>query len=316
VQQGVAGAGGLRAARVLAALVVSGAATAVADVRPSDISRPADEQGYGPGYGTRTTQYEGELAFYFGDEGDAGEALTLAPLVRVISPLSRHEVELMWGFVYHSASGGVDGDLETFKLGNPFLSWYYAWRTLPRQIRVGFGVAAPAATLRGDESRLDELIDLEAYGHAAAMWGQRDQWLWLPETLSLVPHFDIYFRHAFGLVWGGQVKVANLIGIGDIPDLNDGYDLAPQLDLEAAYELTWARFLLRASYVRRLLSEADDVDQITVEPDMRFRLGPVDLLARLTIPVDEPAGFAFGEGGVWGAHIGVASPTERRLPEE
>lgn len=300
----------------LAGSILLAAAPAAAETRPSDINRPADEQGFGPGYGSRGTQYEGELAFHFGETDLGADAFSLAPMLRIISPLSRHEVELVVGGIYHSLDGGAGGDVSTFRFANPFLGWFYAWRTLPRQIRVGLGVTAPVSTLRDEDTLLDRLADLSAYGHGLGMWGGRDQWLWLPETLAVVPHFDIYFRHAFGLVWGGQVKLGNLIGLGDLPELNDGYDLAAQVDLEASYELAWARMTLRASYSRRLLADLDDVDQITVEPDFRFRLGAVDLLARLTIPVDEPAGFAFGDGGIWGVHIGVGSPTERRLPEE
>ncbi len=292
------------------------AAPAWAEVRPSDLIRPADAVGFGPGYGRRVTSYELEVGF-FTDSNDVQDLFLISPLVRVVQPVRANEVELVWGFSAFSITGPAatdpsrEVDQSTVRLANPYLAYHWVWRELPYQVRFGVGLTAPAATLR-EETADDTLIDLLALTYTQGMYGFHEFYLWAPETMSGVLHADGYLREHFGLVYGGQLKLVNMYGFHDV--VNEGYQFAFEAALDVAYELEWARFALRGIYFNFLTSDADDTDQISVEPELRFRLGFADLFARLTMPIDEPAGPAFDEGRVWGAHIGIGSPTERHLP--
>ncbi len=299
------------------ALVVTLAAKpAGAEVRPSELIRPADAAGYGPGYGRRVTSYELEVGFYT-DSTDIQDVFLISPLVRVIQPVRSNEVELLWGFSAFSVTGPAQSDpsreidQSTVRLANPYLAHHWVWRELPYQVRLGVGLTAPAATLR-EETLNDTLVDVVALAATQAMYGHHEFFLWVPETMSAVLHADGYLREHFGLVYGGQINLANMYGFNDL--VNDGYHVGLEVALDVAYELEWARFALRGIYFNALTSDADDTDQISVEPELRFRLGFADLFTRLTMPIDEPSGFAFDEGKIWGAHIGIGSPTERHLP--
>ena len=306
-----------RRAQVLCiALLTTTAGPVAAEVRPSDLVRPANAASYGPGYGRRVTSYQLEIGAFSGSAGDE-DRFAVVPLIRVTQPVRSDEVELIWGFSGFSRSGPAaenpeqSVDQSSVRLANPYLCYQWVWRELPYQIRVGAGLTAPLATLRTEKSA-DTLVDLEALAITQAMHGMQEFFLWTPETISQVIHVDAYMRHHFGLVWGGQANLANQYGFND--DYGNGYQFAAEVDLELAFELEWARFAVRGIYFTAPTSDADDTDQISVEPDLRFRLGAVDLFVRYTLPIDEPFGFGLDDGKVWGAHIGVSTPTERHLP--
>lgn len=309
--------------------VVLGAAPARAEISPFEVTHPVDDTGLGPGYGRRDLQFHLDLGFFFGSAPGAGEAsdgtrliedrLALSPLLRIMQPIGFNEVEFSWGFVWLDVDSDF-GSASTFQLGNAYAAHYWVWRSLERQIRLGLGLGAPTAILR-DERPEQTIADHNALATAAGMNGLRDYWLWVPEGLSGVASFDIYFRYAFGLVWGGQLTLGNVYGLDDTAVTEqlglDGHLLIGQVDLEVAYDTRYVRSGLRASYVTLPLRDdfsRDQNDQINVEAQFRIRLEKVDLVVRFDVPIDEPYGLAFDEGKVWGAHIGLSTPTELRLP--
>lgn len=318
----------LRATAALCATTALGAAPALAEISPHELAHPVDESGLGPGYGRRDLQFHLDVGTYFatltGANGVDEDRLGISPLLRVMQPVGFNEVELSWGFIWLDTR--YDGsEATTFQVGNVYAAHYWVWRTLARQIRLGLGAGAPTAILR-DEQPLQTAIDNQALIVAAGMRGARDYWLWAPETLSGVLHFDFYQRWPFGLVLGGQVIAANLYGFSEEPSTEalglTGYNLVGQVDAEVAFDTRPVRSALRASYVIVPLNEGergwlgpDEIDQINVEAEFRIRLGRADVVLRMDVPIDAPFGFAFGDEGVWGAHIGVSSPTELRLPE-
>ncbi len=319
----------LRSLAALAVAAVFGPSPADAEISPHELTRPAAGIGLGPGYGQRDLQFHLDVGTYFGSfEDEAGfseDRFALSPRLRVMQPVGFNEAELSLGFIWLDKSGDA-GDAQTFQLGNIYAAHYWVWRTLGRQIRLGAGLGAPTAILRDEQPR-QTLIDNEALITAAGMRSGREYWLWTPETGSVVGHFDFYERWPFGLVLGGRLSVAGLYGFDDSPSTVglglEGFNLLAQVDLDVAFDTESVRTMLRASYVLVPLNEGefgwlaqDEIDQIGAEVEFRIRLGRADVVLRLDVPIDAPFGFAFDDGGIWGAHIGVSSPTELRLPEE
>lgn len=319
----------IRSIAAAAALTLLGPGIAAADISPHELTRPAEDLGLGPGYGRRDLQFHLDVGTYVATledgNGFSEEQLGLSPRLRIMQPFGFNEVELSWGFMWLNVDGDA-GEARTFQVGNIYAAHYWVWRTLPRQIRLGLGIGAPTAILR-DEQELQTEIDNDALAVAAGMRGAREYWLWTPETGSVVAHADYYQRFPFGLVVGGQVMAAGLYGFNDTPSTKllglDGFNLVGQIDLDVAYDTPMLRTLVRGSYVVVPLNEGefgwmaqDEIDQINAEVEFRIRLGKADLVLRLDVPIDAPFGFAFDDAGVWGAHIGVSSPTELHLPEE
>lgn len=313
---------------MLAAGLLLWAAPAAAEISPHELTRPFDVEGLGPGYGRRDLQFHLDVGLYAASlqdpAGFSEDRFAISPRLRVFQPVGFNEVELSWGFIWLDMANDAS-QAQTFQIGDIYGAHYWVWRTLERQIRLGIGLGAPTAILR-DERPTQTANDNTTLIVAAGMRGAREYWLWAPETASLVLHGDYYYRWHFGLVLGGQLAVANMYGIDEEAITEElgltGYNLLVQADLEAAYDTRFVRSALRGSYVTVPLSDGpngwlarDDSDQINVEAEFRIRLGRADVVVTMDVPVDEPLGFAFGDQGIWGLHIGVSSPTELRLPE-
>ncbi|MCA9541645.1 MAG: hypothetical protein KC620_22265 [Myxococcales bacterium] len=318
------------AAALATAALLSAPRPAAAEISPADLTRPADSDELGPGYGRNEIQFHLDVGLYLGSAEDgvgySEDRTVISPMLRIFQPVDFNEVEFAWGLSYLSVSGDA-GDNSSFQFGNPFVAWYWAWRTLPQQFRLGLGVTGPLAQLR-DEEPGETAIDLQALTLASYMRARREPWLWWPEGLSGIGHVDYYRRYAFGLVVGGQAMAAAMYSLDDSPFADvlghAGLNFAAEVDLDVAYDTRYVRSMLRASYVTMPLLESDaegvefsydDKDQIGVEVEIRVRLGGADVLARFDVPIDEPGGFAFDDGKVYGAFIGVSSPTDLRLPD-
>lgn len=300
-------------------LVVGLAGSAVAEVRPSDINRPAGEDGLGPGYGGNQTQWALELVGAFGAgtdvQGRALDRLNLAPTIRIATPERRNDVELVWAVLSQRQSFDDNGQTrQELLVSNLHLGYHWAWRTLKRQMRLGLAATLPAATLSSDTA--DEVAEsLDAYTFSRAMRGWRELWLWTPETVTFTGHADLYLRRASGIIIGGQLVTGWMQRVSDSEALAE-QELVVQADLEFIYDFEPVRLMLRASMVALPLTEADDLLQASAEPEARFRLGPIDLVTRLSLPLHAPSGPAFSDGGAFALHVGVASATIPVLPEE
>ena len=295
------------------------AAVAGAEVRPSDINRPVGEDGLGPGYGGNRTQWAVELVGYFGSGTDASgrslDRLNLAPTVRIATPERRNDFELVWALLsQRQAFEDPEETRQQLLAGNLYLGYHWAWRKLTQQLRLGLGATLPAATVPSDS--VDETAEgLDAYAWSRSMRGWRELWLWTPETFTATGHADLYLRRASGLILGGQLVVGWMQRVTDSRAVAES-ELLVQTDLEFIYDSVPARWLVRAGLVALPITEGDDLFQSSLEPEGRFRLGPVDLVVRLTVPLHAPAGPAFTDGGAFAVHLGVANPTAPVLPEE
>ena len=308
--------------RLLAVLLVSVPCFVQAEVRPSDINRPVGEDGLGPGYGSYATQWALELGVFAGTRTDAVrrldvERLQISPMLRLATPAQRNDVEVVLGMVHHRRTFSANDTTESaWRLTNLFLAYHWAWRSLPRQFRLGLGLTLPTAQLpRGD--RISSALALDAYNTRAATVGWREFWLYRPEMFTLTGHVDYYWRDPSGLILGGAAVAGLMLRTSDSPDLPEN-EVVVQADLEIAYDTTYVRSALKAGIVALPIGDpvyvGEDTVQASVEPDFRIRLGGLDLLLRMTIPLNKPAGFAFSNGGFWALHVGVANGTELQLP--
>ncbi|MEE2755756.1 MAG: hypothetical protein VYA30_03805 [Myxococcota bacterium] len=287
--------------------------------------------GLGPGYGQRALQFHLDIHAAFGAEDGATQERTwnaFMPTLKVSQPVGRNEVEVFWAMNRYSQTLTVNGDevsSSTFRLSNPSLTYFFTWRTLSRQLRLGVGATAPIARLRTEKDG-QQVTDLAALSIANSMFGGREQWLWAPDSMSLIMHFDYFFRHRSGFIFGTRMVAAPTTRIGDSFNFNDDgaavdepddFGLFGQADLELAWDTEVVRTAVRGSYSIDALSDAeqDQKDQIASEVELRFRLSNVDLLLGMSLNIDEPGGFSFDDGKVWAMRIGFASPTDLRLPE-
>ena len=300
-----------------------------AEVRPSDIIKPTDEMGLGPGYGQRTLQFHLDIHTAFGSVPGPGQETdwnVFIPALKVSQPVGRNEVEVVWAMARYAqtvTSGGDELSSSTFRLSNPSLTYFFTWRTLSRQLRLGVGGTAPVARLRTEKDG-QQLTDLAALGFARSAFGGREQWLWAPDSMSLLAHFDYLYRSRSGFIAGTRVVAAPSVRVGDSYNFSDGAVSEPddfgvfgQADVELAFDTELLRTALKASYNIDALSDAEQdlKDQISADLEFRIRFETVDLLVGMMMNIDEPAGFSFDDGKVWSARIGFASPTTLRLPE-
>jgi hypothetical protein len=210
-----------------------------------------------------------------------------------------------------------DQTQSTWRLTNLFLAHHWTWRTLAQQYRLGLGVTLPTAQLPSD--RADSAIAQSGYSVRSAMKGWREAWLYAPESAAFTGHADYYWRAPSGLIVGGAVVAGIMVRTSDTPFVPEDL-VVVQAEAEIAYDTRYVRSSLTAGLVSFPVAEeievGDDALQIAIEPDFRIRLGEVDLLLGLTLPIDKPAGFGFSEEGFWAVRIGIANGTSLLLPEE
>lgn len=308
--------------RRLLALLICVPGLAAAEVRPSDINRPVGQDGLGPGYGDYTTQWSLDMVGHFAtlnaDTLSESNLLHLGPLLRLATPFGRNEVDVVIGAFNHRVTvKDTDQTQSMWRLTNLHLAHHWTWRTLAEQTRLGLGLTLPTARLPADAN--DELFAVAAYAMRSQMHGLREAWLYQPGAFSITSHGDYYWRAPSGLIVGGAGTVGVMLDTLDSLYVPDRL-LVLQGEAELAYDTSSVRSSLTVGAAWFPNAEegllADDPLQISVEPEFRFRLGSIDLIVGMSIPIDEPAGFAFSEDGVWAVRVGVANGTSLLLPEE
>lgn len=308
---------------------------AYADVEPSTVALPNGQVGIGPGYGKRDIQFSADLGLHLGHfqaEPEGQSPSGLVGRLAIMHPLKRHEARVEFGFVQYGLTVPVSEevgqdfsvDQSTFRIANPALTYYFPWRNLRRQIRLGLGVTAPLAHLRADRIERTR-ADAFAYEGASAMSGHRNLWLWMPRTFSAIGHFDIYHRTPAGWIVGVELDGAGAIRISDeekhgvsgLTSTPESIDLIAQALLEVAYDALHVRTALTGSYVTAPMKDlpTDERDQIAAGLALRVRLGKADFTTALIVPIDEPGGFALDPDRHWSLVIGFSTGTQRMLPQ-
>ncbi len=182
-------------------------------------------------------------------------------------------------------------------IGNPFLSVHFVQAMEQVNYRIGAGVAIPLATTDGDRGLS------RAFGYQNAI-GNRvgfDRYLWEPDRLGLVIPARIEGLTQ-RVVLGADAAVGALVWTGTGTQDTTYFG---QLAGEIGYQVTETSMI----GLRLLGHWLPDVDlddpsfAFGLEPGFRTQVGQGFLGLRLTIPVDEPYGFAFEQGGNWALSV-------------
>ena len=320
----------------LAVLLLSGLlCPANAEIEPSSVALPDGKKGIGPGYGQRDIQFSSDIGLHLGHfqaELDGRSASALVGRFGIMQPLKRNEVHVEFGFVQYGLTVPSNTDLgqentveqSTFRVSNPAITYYFPWRTLRRQIRLGLGVTAPLAHLRAERIERTR-ADAFAYEGASAMNGHRKLWLWMPRTFSAVGHFDLYHRTPTGWIVGLELDGVGAMRISDeekhgvtgMTSTPESVDLIAQAMVELAYDATHVRTAFTGSYVTAPMKDlpSDQRDQIAAGLALKVRLGKADFNMAIILPIDEPGGFGLDPDRHWSLTFGFSTGTERMLPQ-
>jgi hypothetical protein len=238
-------------------------------------------------------RFWGELGFH------TQEALTVwVPVLGGGYKLSDSlELELVLPFVYGSrdavdpANGNFE-DRSTFVSGDPYVGVNYLRGSGDLRYKVGGGLALPFAP----DSDQGHFLALR---NAAAIRAFQDDYLWQPRTLSLVAPFRL--EYGGRVLFGGDASLALLLPTGD-----DDRDAAIELTLAPGlgFWATPATLLGVRLGLFWVMTEEGDNAQLSLEPNFRQYFGDAFIQGRLTLNLDEPAGFSFQPGGFWGIHFG------------
>jgi hypothetical protein len=240
-----------------------------------------------------------ELATYAGDVGD-GRALLQSPVIGFWHAFSNHFVmSVDWGMAYYRENVGGQSD-RTFRFGAPYLAGYYVGKHGNLKLRLGMALGIPAAVLP-DGGRAREVAHT-AYTMAAASRGGWNIWMWIPEAATLafparlelagaLPHLLLAADVTMGIpiFLRGQGAGFGLQFAGEVGYKSKHVSLGGRLS-----HLWWAA---DTPFLPKFF-------QMALEPFIRVDFGKPFLQARLTMNLNDPWGYAFDGGGIWGFHIG------------
>lgn len=203
-----------------------------------------------------------------------------------------------WGLAINVASSEFSDESETETvIANPFVGFHYLFS---RRASVGVGVAAPAASISNDGGAAQQAF---AYVHAMLMNGAADLWLWAPDTVSVVVPFSFEDRND-SLLYGAESHLALLIPTEDGRDTEVSLHFGGKIGYAGRKARVGVK--LQGVFVSDEVFGDDDQLQLSMAPFFQYRLGRGYLSWRLVMNLDEPAGFAFDDGKVWGMYFGGA----------
>jgi hypothetical protein len=199
----------------------------------------------------------------------------------------RLELEGVLPFAYASTPdpGGDDG----FEIGNPYLGI----NLFDDRLRWSLGVALPLAS--------EDDFGLPLLG-ALVTRGLQDIYLWEQDTFGLVGRLRAEAGNEIVVAFDG----AAIVSIPTSDQDNRDVDVTLQPAGELIIRLTRpTSFGARLSLAWLLTREGDDDAQLALAPFLRHDFGSSFFTAQLLMNLDEPYGFAFDEGKVWGFFFGL-----------
>jgi hypothetical protein len=272
----------------------------LAEAAEPPLAAPSGFQGAGLGMGEQKGRAWLETAFHTQEQYTV-LGTTLGGGYRVTDSL---ELEAMLPFEYSSIdvenfSPGRPTTFEretAFRIGNPYLGISRVHLDGTVRYKAGLGVTLPLATADSQFYR-SWPVPL-----TATTYGWQDLHLWAPNTLSVAAPM----RVEVGDTVVASVDATPIVTIvtednGDGDDADLLLQAAPGVGVYAGDAL-----LLGVRLPIAWLATVDtwDAAQVALEPYARLDLGGGFVNARLTVNLDEPYGYAFKEGKVWGAHLG------------
>ena len=136
-----------------------------------------------------------------------------------------------------------------------------------------------------------------------AMRGRWDLWLWTDRQLNLAAPFRLEYDLSPAVVFGVDAGFDLMIPVSNDND-EDGdvnVQVAPGIGFRAGQHWVVGG---RLAAVFIPTADGDGEEQFSLEPYVRGAWGAGFFLARLTMNIDEPYGFAFEEDEIWGLHVG------------
>jgi len=251
-----------------------------------------------------------EIAFYVGrfDTGFGSTDLVgLSPLFGIgwyATDAVRVQAQMGLGLSFHSEVESPTSPVSAgtaFRFGNALLSAdvgdFHEERGL--RYRFGAGLTLPFADAGDTSERL-------ALHMAIATRGAWSLWLWAPGRLSIVGLGQVETDLAESLVLAADA------GVGLMFDVSEGGDdetaIPVQLAANLEYLIGTVALGLRAQgvYAPEPLLPDREALQVSVMPYGRIPVSEtVFATAGFVLNLNQPYGFSFSEGGVWGLRVGI-----------
>lgn len=287
----------LRTAAFAAALLALGPATAHAQAR-NTFSAPTGELGANLSTDpTQISRMHGELSFYTGTQGAATSnalVLQVGGGVKVTRNL-----EIAGGVTGHGfiqSQNGVTTD--RFAFGNLLLGVNYVRAINPQfRFKVGGFLGFGPWNYQNNQSTTEGFVQ-NITGLATHAF--QDLWYHTPNLVHLVVPARLEYDVTSSFVLTGDAQADLGIGLGN-SSTGFLFIFAPG----AAY---WASdsFSLGLRLPLQFQSFGGDGTQVSLEPYARFELGETGFLStRFTLNLDDPYGFSFDTGKVWGLHVAL-----------
>ncbi len=200
--------------------------------------------------------------------------------------------------VYVTVALGAVGELvfegdDSFRadahVGNPYLGFGFDLPIEGLEVQLLGGFTVPLAGIDGGP----------AYAFARGMRGGWSPWLWSSRRLSLVAGARFDMEGEGPLRFGGEAGVAPMFWFGE-------GSLPARLALQTALQGSVVLLDVIDAGVKALaVSPGGDAGaQLATEIFVNVQgSGQRIYHARLTVPLNEPYGFAFGPNGFWGLHL-------------
>jgi hypothetical protein len=184
-------------------------------------------------------------------------------------------------------------------IGNPYVGASFVMDGPQVRLKVGGGVAIPIVDATNDDQVLGAYAGLLPRGLQSG-------WLWAPDSVGLV--FPVHVEaplHTPVLFIGDAipyvlVPVRERTNTEMLIELSPGFGGYVSDDFVIGLRLPVVLQLTGNGYVT-----TEDRAQISLEPFLRLASDPVVFSLRFTMPLDEPLGFAFDTGKVWGIQLGL-----------
>ena len=209
--------------------------------------------------------------------------------------------QVTWGMSYANVDNDQGESDNTFRIGNPYAAFHYQGKKNQFSYRVGVGVTIPAATLPDDNA--ERIVAQTAYTLAAALRGNTGFWLWDAHSVSVIIPIAFERRKPSGFLWGMYLDTGVMIKINDKNNRDKKNDFIMQTVGMMGYQATdWLRVGSRVSLV--LIPKFSGAKtQLAVEPYVRFGNENAFGAIRLNVNLDNPWGFSFDKGQVWGLRV-------------
>lgn len=210
------------------------------------------------------------------------------------------ELELMLPLAFadysRTATSGVADDdrgESGFGVGNLHLG--ANWLKAAGRVRLKLGAALEYGPwTSGDPSA----ASTTALFGGSAMNATHELGLWAPDRFSIVTPSRVEFGDDF--VVSADFALGLHLSTGEADA-----EISVQLDPGVGYYVSRDALLgLRLPIAAVPTGGSGDNAQIALEPFVRVDVGDGFLNLRLTMNLDEPNGFAFDEGKIWGLHVG------------